>query len=289
MIKKRIVGTIVIKDNFVVRGINFSSYYPVGKIKYTVEALNRWGVDEIAIIDISATKSNIINYKMIKEVSNLSNIPILYSGGISSISQIKKILKNGADKVMINNLSHHNLQLLNDFSNYFGRQCIVLSVDLLKKNNKYYIFNYLDSKIHTSINFKNYFKDIIRLPIGEIFFNSVNNSGMMKGIDQNFLKYLPKECNLPIIVGGGIGNSEHVFKAFLNPKVNAVSIGNSLNFLEHSIVVIKSFLKKNNLNIRLDTNYNYINHPFSKKGYLKKLDKKLLDKLIFKIHKDEVI
>lgn len=289
MIKKRIIGSIVLKNNLVVRGVNFKSYYPLGKIKYIVEALNRWGVDEIAIIDITASKNNKINYELISEASSLSNVPILYSGGISSINNIKKVLKNGADKIMLNNISHKNINQINKFANYFGRQCVVLSVDVINKKNKYFLYNYLKSDIFKNINFKEYIDYIFKLPIGEIFFNSVNNSGTFNGLDLGFLNMLPKKSSVPIIVGGGIGKPIHFIEAFSNPNINAVSIGNGINYYEHSIVLIKSFLKQKKNNIRLDTEYNYFKHSFDNEGLLKKLDQKILNKLIFKSYKDNTL
>ena len=89
MLKRRIIGSITLKDNWVVQSINFNKYLPVGRLKYSVDFLDRWGIDEILVLDINASKSGYTpNYKLIKESTIDINVPLTVGGGIQNVSDM---------------------------------------------------------------------------------------------------------------------------------------------------------------------------------------------------------
>ena len=68
MLKQRIVATLIMKNGIVVQSIGFEKYLPIGNLHIAVEALNDWGIDEIIIFDIEASKqSKTIDSNIIKE------------------------------------------------------------------------------------------------------------------------------------------------------------------------------------------------------------------------------
>ena len=103
MLKKRIVATLVIKEGIVVQSFGFKNYLPVGKPDIAIEYLNKWGIDEIIYLDISATKNKIgPDYTTIKNASKKCQVPLTVGGGITNLEQMKELMHCGADKISIN-------------------------------------------------------------------------------------------------------------------------------------------------------------------------------------------
>ena len=110
MLKKRIIANLIINNGQVVQSIGFKKYLPIGKPEISVEFLNKWGIDEIIISDITATKYNTeINFQTYKNISLKSNVPLTIGGGIKTIDQIRKLLSYGADKIFHSIFNFHRL------------------------------------------------------------------------------------------------------------------------------------------------------------------------------------
>ena len=113
MLKKRVIACLIIKDSIVVQSINFKRYLPVGKPVVAVEYLNSWGIDEIILLDISASDENRrLDVNLIREVSKKCFVPLTVGGGVKSINDIGDFVHAGADKVSINNILFSNLNLV---------------------------------------------------------------------------------------------------------------------------------------------------------------------------------
>src|SRR5215213_5500009 len=121
MLKKRIGAALVIKDNWVVQSIGFKKYLPVGRAEVAVEFLNNWGVDEIMLIDISATKNNtVVSDKLVAESAKYCRVPLAVGGGITSLEQMENLLQHGADKICLNHSLYSNPGLLTTGARRFG-------------------------------------------------------------------------------------------------------------------------------------------------------------------------
>ena len=131
MLKKRIIASLNILNNIVVQSIGFKKYLPVGKPEIAVEFLNDWGIDEIILLDIGATKNGYKpNLEMIKKVSSFNMVPLTVGGGISNIRDIENLMHCGADKICVNSLLSKDLSEVNKASMIFGSQSIVASIDI---------------------------------------------------------------------------------------------------------------------------------------------------------------
>ncbi len=101
-----------------------------------IDYLYSWGIDEIVILNISRKKNNLKTFpKLIKDCF----IPITAGGGISSIKDVDFLIKNGADKILINTNVSQDPQLLRDISKKYGNQALVVSIDVKKIRNKYVV------------------------------------------------------------------------------------------------------------------------------------------------------
>ncbi|MFN8577354.1 MAG: HisA/HisF-related TIM barrel protein [Candidatus Sericytochromatia bacterium] len=288
MLKKRIIANLVIKNDIVVQSINFSRYLPVGKPDIAVEFFNDWGVDEIIYNDISATLNNKEpNYDLIREVSRKCYVPLTVGGGISNISQIKKLMHCGADKVALNS-SLSNSRFVLEASRTFGNQCLVASIDSIYISNDYYLYNYLTHKAE-DIKIIDFIKYVQEIGVGEILINSIERDGTYLDFNEELIKIVCLNSNVPVICIGGAKNTQSFINILENSNVSGVAASNILHFTEHSITQIKSQLIKNNILLRHDTDFTYNNSLFDKNFRLLKKDDKILEELLFKKFKKEII
>jgi imidazole glycerol-phosphate synthase subunit HisF len=248
-LKKRIIPIILI-DNFqVVATRNFGDNRVFGNLEQTIEIFNRREVDEIIVLDISCSKNNqTFDDKILRMMSKNTMMPFSYGGGIKTLADIEKCLKNGCDKVVINNYIKRNNNFLLSAVNEFGRQAITVSIDYYNENNKYFIYDHAISK-KTKIKLFDYLKLINKIGCGEIIVTSVNADGFLNGYDLKPIKKIRDIVNFPIIVNGGCGSPKHMLKA-LKFGGDACGAGSIFYYTQYSYRDIKDHLKKNKINVR---------------------------------------
>ena len=134
MFRPRVIPVLLLKDNGLVKSVNFKNHRYIGDPINAVKLFNDLKADELILLDINATKENrIISSDLIKEISEEANMPFAIGGGIKTIDHIEKLLKFGADKVVINSAAFKNKSFIREASDYFGSSTIVVSIDI-KKN-----------------------------------------------------------------------------------------------------------------------------------------------------------
>lgn len=242
--KKRLIAKIIIKNGIVVQSINFKRFLPVGSVMNTIEFFNDWQADEIFLVDISKNVDLKKNIDLLNKVSEHNTLPICYGGGIRSIKDVRHILRAGADKVSVNSLTNdHNC--LSSISNIFGSQCLIVSLDIKKTNNEYYIYNKLKNSYFKLSRIE--IKKLEDCGVGEFFVQSIDNDGSKLGFDTVMIKKFLKYTNKPVILSSGYGQYNDVCK-IIKSDISAIAIGNGLHFEELSILKIKKatnhYLKK---------------------------------------------
>ncbi len=280
MLKKRVIATLIVKDEIVVQSFNFKRYLPIGKPEIAVEFLNNWGIDEIIILDINASKNNSEpNFKRLKEIASFCFVPLTIGGGISSIDHMKELMHCGADKIAINSAAIKNPELITKSAHVFGDQCIVISVDAVKIDNNYFVYDHLAKKpLNTKVN--DFVKKVEKLGAGEIFINSVDRDGSYKGFDLELINEVCNATTIPVICSGGARNANDFVDVFNNTKVNAASASNFFHFTEHSVITTKSNISRQ-IEIRIETPAHYNESNFDEHLRLIKKDDKILDELLF--------
>jgi imidazole glycerol-phosphate synthase subunit HisF len=281
MLKKRIIGSIALKDNWVVQSIDFKKYLPIGKLKHSVDFLDRWGIDEILVLDINASKAKRSpNFKLINSETKNINVPITVGGGIKSVKDMVNIIKSGADKICINSYMLKNSNIIMEGAKTLGRQCIVASIDAIRIGQKYEVYDHIN-KIPTNLSPIDLSKKAVDNGAGEILIRSIHSDGMKNGYDIELISNISDKVKVPIIAAGGYGNPKHVMDCFSITDVSACAIGNSLNYSEHSVAIIKSYLSNNDCGIRHETAFTYENNSINHEGRISKYDDLYLENLIF--------
>lgn len=285
MLKKRVVAAVVVKDRIVVQSINFKKYLPLGKPNITIEYLNSWGIDEIILLDITATRDKRDpDFDMVKVCSEKCFVPLTIGGGINCVEDIDKLMACGADKIALNNAAIYSNDLINEAANKFGSQCVVLSIDALKINNSYKVYDHLNKKA-LDISPLDLAEKSVDLGVGEIFLNSVDRDGSYLGFDIDLINSIC-QLNVPVVCCGGAKNAKDFSMIFEKSNVSGAAASNFFHFTEHSVNITKSAIQKKN-KIRIETHANYLDNPIDEFYRLnKKSDKKLKKLLNIKIEKE---
>lgn len=289
MLKTRIVGVLVVKNGIVVQSVGFNEYIPVGLPTIAVEYLNRWGIDEIALVDIDATPETRGPFaERINEYSKHCQVPLAVGGGITTVEHMKQIVHAGADKIIINTAAVKNPKLISEGAWLFGNQCIVVSLDVFKHNSgKYEVFTN-SGRTSSGKNPVELAKTAEEHGAGEILLNSINRDGSKIGYDLNLIEQVVKAVSIPVIICGGVSHPQH-FLAAMEYDVSAVAAANFFHYTEHSVVAVKQFLKAARANVRLDSYATYDNFDFDQLGRVMKLADPILEKLRFEYIPEEVI
>ena len=245
MIKKRLIFTLLYSEEAFFQSRNYN-IQKVGDVNWLKKNYNfnniSFYIDEIIILDISRNQKN--KNKFIKSVNKISEfcfVPITVGGGIKSLDDAKFFLRNGSDKILLNTSIFENPKIINQITEVYGEQSLIVGVDLKKIQNDYFIFtNNGQKKIEQ--NPTEFFNSLHKYNFGELFLNSINQDGTGMGLDYSMLNLLPNEFNKPIILSGGTGNFKHILNGLEKQHVNAISTSNLLNFVGDGLIKTRNKL-----------------------------------------------
>ena len=240
MLAKRIIPCLDVKDGEVVKGINFVNLTSEGNPVELAEKYSKEGADELVFLDITATlesRNNVVD--LVKEVAKKVFIPFTVGGGVRSVKDISELLNAGADKVSINSAALKNPKLLNDASNRFGSQCIVLAVDVKRTGSSWNVFSHGGSR-SLDINAIEWIKEAEDRGVGEILLTSMDADGTQAGVDLEITRMISDMVSIPVIASGGIGTLNHFKDAFNIGKADAVL---AASVFHRDIIPVKKVIK----------------------------------------------
>lgn len=239
MILPRVIPVLLLQNRGLVKSVNFKDYKYIGDPINAVRIFNEKEVDELCLLDIEASKHRKEpDYKFIEEIGSEAFMPFAYGGGIINLDQAKRILKLGAEKLILNTILFSNINLVRDIANHVGSQSVVASIDI-KKNmwGKYTIYSHAMKK-SMSIDISTFIAELLKAGIGELLINSVDLDGKMQGLDTVLIEQISQQINIPMITCGGVGNLEHI-KRGISSGADAIAAGSMFVFHgKHKAVLI---------------------------------------------------
>ncbi len=251
MLTKRIIPCLDIKDGRTVKGINFVSLKDAGDPVELATKYAASGADELVFLDISATeqkRKTLAN--LVLEVAAAIDIPFTVGGGISSVSDVQELLKNGADKISINSSAVRRPNLINELSQAFGSQCIVVAIDA-KQINGQWLVHLVGGKQATELDLFEWAQEVAARGAGEILFTSMDHDGTKQGFANEELSKMASLVNIPIIASGGAGNMDHFKEVLAFGKADAALAASIFHYGEIAIPELKKYLKEQGIAIRL--------------------------------------
>lgn len=206
--RPRIIPVLLIDDRDLIKTVNFKDPTYLGDPVNAVKIFNRKRIDELSILDISATKRNTEpDFELLEDIASQAFMPLSYGGGIQTIDQIRKLLAIGYEKVVINTALVKDSKLVTEAVKLAGSQSVVASIDvkLVKGDYKCVIGGGLEIIDIAPVVLA---KKAEKLGVGEIFLNSVDRDGMMQGYDIKLVKDITSAVSVPVTACGGAGGIE---------------------------------------------------------------------------------
>ncbi|NOT76625.1 MAG: imidazole glycerol phosphate synthase subunit HisF [Cyclobacteriaceae bacterium] len=252
----RVIPALLIQDGGLVKSVKFKDHKYVGDPINAVKIFNEKEVDEIVVLDISASlEKRGPRIAEIKEIASEAFMPLGYGGGITRLSEIEELITAGVEKVILNSSAFENPTLINDAAKYVGSQSIVASVDV-KKNmwGKYRVFIKNGAK-NTDIDPVEFARKMEDAGAGELLLNAIDRDGTFGGYDETLIRSVSSAVNIPVVAIGGAATINDFVKA-VGAGASAVSAGSMFVFqLPHRAVLI-SYPRQQELEEKL---FSYIN------------------------------
>lgn len=236
----RVIPLLLLTNSGLVKSVQFRNYKYIGDPINAVKIFNEKEVDELAVLDITATKEKRKpDIKKIAEIAGEAFMPLSYGGGISHIDEVQEILFNGIEKVIINKSAHTQPKLITQVADRYGSQAIVVSIDV-KKNmwGKYKVYTEGGST-NTNRDPVEFAKECEAVGAGEILLNAIDRDGTYKGYDIQILQAVATAVKIPVVACGGAGSIEDFRQAVSEGHASAVAAGSMFVFQRpHNAVLI---------------------------------------------------
>lgn len=230
MLRKRIIPIVLLDGFSVLKTINFKDRRNLGSPITVARTYNTRNVDELVLLDIDASKQNrAIDKFTIAEVAKECFMPLTVGGGIRTIKDIKGLLAKGADKIAINSYAIENPSFIKEASDIFGAQCIVVSIDVLEIEDRFYIYS--QGEIKYNLELVDWIKKVESLGAGELLINNVTRDGVMQGGSVKLAELVSNNVLIPVIYVGGISDPSNA-ALVAETNVSAIGIASIFHFTD---------------------------------------------------------
>lgn len=235
----RVIPCLLIRGNGLVKTRKFKDAVYVGDPVNAVRIFSDKEADEIVILDIDASREGREpNYELIAEMAGEAFMPVAYGGGVRSLEQIRRLIRSGVEKVVINSLATESTDTIRAAVEVFGSQAIVGAVDVWRKLLGGYAVVTKSATETTKLNLQQHIQNLVQAGVGELFINDVGRDGSMAGYDLALVRSVA-QAPVPVVVCGGAGTLEHLRQAVCEGGASAVAVGSMFVFHgKHRAVLI---------------------------------------------------
>jgi cyclase len=225
-----------------VKGVRFADHRDAGAPATTARAHSAQGADEIALLDIDASRAGREpDYLLLAAVAREIQVPLTYGGGVCSTDIAHRCLEGGADKVCLTTTALDRPSLLGEIARIYGEQAVVIGIDVVGEAGRWRLYNHRLRRPLSSPSLQDWVRNAIDAGAGEIRLTSVEREGSRAGLDVRLWNEVRKRVDVPMILEGGAGTLEHVAEA-MQAGVDSVGLGTMLVFSDNNLVKVRRYL-----------------------------------------------
>ncbi|MFC0580914.1 imidazole glycerol phosphate synthase subunit HisF [Micrococcoides hystricis] len=228
----RVIPCLDVDGGRVVKGVKFENLRDAGDPVELAQRYNAAGADELTFLDVTAsTADRATTFDVIQHTAEHVFIPLTVGGGVRTVENVEKLLHSGADKVSISTAAVARPEVINEISEKYGNQVLVLSLDA-RKNPELpsgYEVTTHGGKTGTGIDAIAWCEEAEERGVGEILLNSIDADGTKDGFDLELIRKARAAVSVPLIASGGAGKPEH-FPPAVEAGANAVLAASLFHF-----------------------------------------------------------
>ena len=251
MFTKRIIPCLDVNKGRVVKGVNFIDLKDAGDPVEIAKAYDAAGADELVFLDITAScegRDTVV--EMVRQVAANVFIPFTVGGGIRTIDDFKRLLREGADKISVNSAAIDRPELITEAAEKFGSQCVVVAVDAKRREDGGWNIYKHGGRLDTGIDALEWVKKAERLGAGEILLTSMDCDGTKAGYDISLTRAVSDAVSIPVIASGGAGTLEHFYEALTAGGADAALAASLFHYKELEIRQVKDYLAAKGVSVR---------------------------------------
>ncbi len=253
MLAKRIIPCLDVKDGRVVKGVKFLNLKDAGDPVEQAKFYEQAGADELVFLDITASaEKRKTMVELARRTADRVFMPFTLGGGLSSLDDVRAILKAGADKISLNTAALLDPGLIDRASARFGNQCIVVAIDAKRlplSDGKWEAYIY-GGRTPTGRDAVEWARQAEERGAGEILLTSMDRDGTRDGYDLDLTRAVSRAVNIPVIASGGAGKLEDLYRALTAGEAQAVLAASIFHFRSNSIEEAKEYLRERGVAIR---------------------------------------
>ncbi|MDA3874293.1 MAG: imidazole glycerol phosphate synthase subunit HisF [Kiritimatiellae bacterium] len=252
MLAKRIIPCLDIRNNRVVKGVNFVDLIDAGDPIEQAKAYEAQGADELTFLDITASherRETVVD--LVGRVGKEVFMPMTVGGGIRTAADVRRMLNAGADKVSINTAAILNPDIIDEAAAFYGCQCIVVAIDARRNERGGWTVYTHGGREPTELDAVAWAREVVRRGAGEILLTSMDADGTKDGYDLDLTRAVAEAVAVPVIASGGAGTLEHLAEALTVGKADAVLAASIFHFGTFTIRETKDYLRSKGIEVRL--------------------------------------
>ena len=251
MLSARVIPCLDVDNGRVVKGVKFKEIRDAGDPVLVAKAYEEQGADELVFLDITASSDNRNTMiDVVRKTADTCFMPLTVGGGIRNVQNIREMLLAGADKVSLNTAAILNPNIIDEASEKFGNQCIVVAIDAKQRGKSWSVYTHGGRKI-TQLDAIEWAKEVVDRGAGEILLTSMDRDGTKEGYDIDLTSAISDSVDVPVIASGGVGNPTHMAEGINLGKASAVLVASIFHFGEFTISETKSVMKQHGVPVRL--------------------------------------
>ena len=266
MLAKRIIPCLDVTGGRVVKGVNFVELRDAGDPVEIAARYNEQGADELTFLDITATSDGRdLILHIIEAVASQVFIPLTVGGGVRSVDDVRRLLNAGADKTSFNSAAIANPQLIDDVSQKYGSQCIVVAIDAKRRTTEQELRIGADGHVagpgwdvyshggrtNTGLDAVSWAREMAERGAGEILLTSMDRDGTKSGFDLALTRSVSDAVEVPVVASGGVGALDHLADGIVIGGADAVLAASIFHYGEFSVLQAKLHMRARGVPVRL--------------------------------------
>lgn len=240
MYRNRVIPCLLLRGDGLVKTRRFKDPVYIGDPVNAVRIFSEKEADELVLLDIDASREGREpRYELIAEIAGECFMPLAYGGGIRTLDQIRRLIRSGVEKVVINSAAVDSTSVIEQGAREFGSQAVMVAIDVKRSLLGGYRVMAKSATVEAKAGLEEHLRRVVDAGAGEILINSIDRDGQMTGYDLDLIRLVAERVRVPVVACGGAGTVQHLVEAVRDGGASAVAAGSMFVFRgRHRAVLI---------------------------------------------------